>query len=959
MPPLQGQCNLALSSTSSATQARVGALLRVTVLLLAVAGILPAGPDVSQLKVRITWGHQKAERSEYKVGVYAAGGASVDHVAPYALEAGESAKGNLWSTHAGAGDIDGISFTASWNPLLVVHRDRLQRIWSDLISASDPGTAGRLMNDPTFQQDPPRIIVKLDGSEVRGFTVALSQLIRERAIWIPSLGIYLSAGDEFISFEQHMQSLKTWQGQRLLDTLQREPEATYDQYAQRWQNMGSPAYINPAQMGPGHIIGISWDSAIPKFGIDRGSGVWSDYGNPDKMQFWFDFGDLNTHLADGWKGQRLEGGLPIVTTTIEKEEVGYQVEQFAYPLDGPPKERRGDISMVLMEKLRLTNLAAEPRQVILTLHQRRHFDNEQFPELRMEEQAGKKMFRQNGHGGVMFEVDGRCTAVAQPVLLQDDRDNRKDPLTDVFLRVELPAHGSETLIVKLPSPIVSNDEAERLAALQYDSAHAVTVRFWSDYLAEGAQFKVPDDAVNTLYRASLWHALRLPRRHGGQEKNVEIDLPFSNFAYDQKGTPWPVNQAVYVDYMLYDLRGYHALALEELLTQYRNNQEEDGRVGGLARWGVYTPSMLYSSAQYYLLSGNRSGFAQLLPQSLKALDWCLQQVTEHRKADGTVINGLLFSGLNDLTGEGEWAFNQAYMYAGLELFGQALQKYGDPRAKNTLETAAQVRLAVNKRFENASAESTVVELRDHTWIPYVPSNAETPRRLMDIWYPTDVDTGAVHLIRLNAIDAHAPLSDYLLNDHEDNLFYKGLGSANEPVYAQHANAYLLRDEIKPLIRAFYSLMASGFSQNVFEPVEHRWTWGQYFGSPCTDGAWFELYRNMLIHEGDGDSLELGLGVPRAWLLDGKKIEVSNAPTYFGAASFQITSHTASGNIQATLKLEQRAPIHRLVLRFRHPEGKQLRSVSINGKPWQQFDREKEWIIIPEPTASAYAVEANY
>lgn len=32
---------------------------------------------------------------------------------------------------------------------------------------------------------------------------------------------------------------------------------------------------------------------------------------------------------------------------------------------------------------------------------------------------------------------------------------------------------------------------------------------------------------------------------------MKVDLPYSNFAYDQTGTPWPINQAVYVDYMLF------------------------------------------------------------------------------------------------------------------------------------------------------------------------------------------------------------------------------------------------------------------------------------------------------------------------------------------------------------------------------------------------------------------------
>ena len=114
-----------------------------------------------------------------------------------------------------------------------------------------------------------------------------------------------------------------------------------------------------------------------------------------------------------------------------------------------------------------------------------------------------------------------------------------------------------------------------------------TLDFWSHYVARGARFETPEKAVNDLFRATLWHALRLPRRHGGPGR-TPIDLPYSNFAYSQTGTPWPVNQSVYVDYMLYDLRGYHAISAEELLAQFRNNQEENGHINGFANWGAYT-----------------------------------------------------------------------------------------------------------------------------------------------------------------------------------------------------------------------------------------------------------------------------------------------------------------------------------------------------------------------------------
>ena len=58
---------------------------------------------------------------------------------------------------------------------------------------------------------------------------------------------------------------------------------------------------------------------------------------------------------------------------------------------------------------------------------------------------------------------------------------------------------------------------QQLAALDFAQARADTVQYWEDWLAQGAQFEVPEQAVNDLFRANLWHALMLPRlrgRHG-------------------------------------------------------------------------------------------------------------------------------------------------------------------------------------------------------------------------------------------------------------------------------------------------------------------------------------------------------------------------------------------------------------------------------------------------------------
>ena len=218
---------------------------------------------------------------------------------------------------------------------------------------------------------------------------------------------------------------------------------------------------------------------------------------------------------------------------------------------------------------------------------------------------------------MLFSVQGADT-------ISDLAHTDKSVTAAIVLNV--PATGAKEIVLKLPSPLVEAGDRATLAGLDYAAARTTTLRFWEDYVARGAQFRVPEKVVNDLFRANLWHALRLPRRHGGQQPGVRMDLPYSNFAYDQRGTPWPVNQSIYVDYMLYDLRGYHAISAEELAVIYRNNQEPNGHVGGFANWGVYTPSMMYAVAQHGLLSGDRASVDALLPATLKAGDWCLAEI---------------------------------------------------------------------------------------------------------------------------------------------------------------------------------------------------------------------------------------------------------------------------------------------------------------------------------------------
>jgi len=907
-------------------------------------------PAREQLKVRISWGHQSKTVKEFYIKLLT-NDLSIESIDPVQLETGEVLEGLACRTKAGAGDVDGIDLKISYAVRQIQTITNLQSIWQYLLEHSDADTARRLRSDPAYRPDSRKLTVQMDSEGTSGFGLTVDQLLREHSFWIPELDVFVSAGESPVSFADHTASLDVWRGERVLGEVQRSPEASYELFTARWEDMGSPAYQNPRSTWPGHIVGLTWDSAIPKFGVDRGANVWNDYGNPDHFYLGFDFGLLTEGLSKSWKGQRLVSGLPIIITTFEQTGLRYEVEQFAYPLHGPPQERRGDIAMVLLQSVRVTDLRAEPQQAVLKLTHRRELSQ---TNIVVERGNTGWTWRDSGTGSAWLMLQGRGVAL---------ETNSVQPgrwTTNVStLVLDIPARGSREFVLKLPSAPVSEEEVNTLAKIDFAAARAQTERFWSDYLARGSQFNVPEEDVNALFRANLWHALRLPRRHGGAAPDVKIDLPYSNFAYDQRGTPWPVNQAVYVDYMLYDLRGYHEISGEELAAIYRNNQESNGHVGGFANWGVYTPGMIYSVAKHYLLSGDRTSFERLLPATLKALDWCLSETRAAATRSGDA-RGLVLAPLNDLSHEPKaWAFNQAYLYAGVHLLGQALADLGHPRARECLLGSLAIQDAVHAGFGHASMLSPLVQLRDHTWAPYVPVDAMTPGRRLDIWYPTDVDCGALHLCRLQALDPQALPASCLLLDHEDNLFLNHWGMANEPVYNQQATTYLLRDEPKAAIRAFYSMMACAFSHSVYEPVEHRWAWGQYFGPPSTDGAWFELYRQMLVRERDDGTLVLCQATPRKWLEQSKRIVVERAPTYFGNVDFTVESRVANAEIRATIKPPQRKTPINLLLRLRHPEEKSIRSVTVNGEPWTDFDPRKEWVRIPQPTARACTVVARY
>jgi len=157
---------------------------------------------------------------------------------------------------------------------------------------------------------------------------------------------------------------------------------------------------------------------------------------------------------------------------------------------------------------------------------------------------------------------------------------------------------------------------------------------------------------------------------------------------------------------------------------------------------------------------------------------------------------------------------------------------------------------------------------------------------------------------------------------------------------RHANIHLLADDPPNFIRSMLNQYAVDIMPGEYTFREH--TTGGPPDKIYEESCFLERFRQMLVME-DANTLWLARATPRAWLEQGKRISVRNAPTHFGMLAYEILSDVDNGKIMAKVELPSRHAPGSVVLRLRHPRSARIQHVQVNGKPWKRFDRDQECI----------------
>jgi hypothetical protein len=325
----------------------------------------------------------------------------------------------------------------------------------------------------------------------------------------------------------------------------------------------------------------------------------------------------------------------------------------------------------------------------------------------------------------------------------------------------------------------------------------------------------------------------------------------------------------------------------------------------------------------------------------------------------------------------------AYYYAALYETGTALKQIRHPAGEKFLRQAQELRSNLQRAYRWTQSQTPVLPLRNGAWVPAYVSQVHSPGKLADFFpgqdagrsWCYDVELGAHQLVPTRVFDANSQevtqmmqhmedvqflaqgWFDYPAETNQQDWFNLGGFSKVQPYYTRNAEIYALRNEVKPFVRSYFNTLAAMLNTEVLTLWEHFHNNGAWDKTHET-GYFLQQTRFMLVME-HGDELWLAPLVTSNWFKPGMTVAVRNAPTRFGKISYRIQSHTDRGYIEAALDPPDRVSPKKLVLCLRHPDGKPIRSATINGRATRNFDPVNGTVSFkPQPTGPT-TLRADY
>jgi len=803
------------------------------------------------------------------------------------------------------------------------------------------------------------------------FTVSLTTLERQGPVWYAEQGVYVAREDDTTSFADYqarnsgaktvIRQVQEHREQTLAGALHGQPRPHPDAFILGCKGVREYFWIEP-----------NGDVVLPSFPLK----VWPT----ERTKRFLNKGDGRFFLGlQRWcPAGRFNDPPPAMVYNIQlkKGDLLLEHKSLAVPLEGSLSaegELQGDATLVGLVRLRVRNEGGRPALAELPVSYSADSGHAQCPLSSMIDPAGgqtDEMIPQSPRES-LAAGRGRLTGIykGHKVLRAAYVTTMKPRKCDagVVFRQELEPGETCELLLKIPYiSLESRAERAALDAREFDASYEEVKDYWRRVGGLGAGVRTPEPNLNAAY-ALHWPIVALsdPVMPDGTINTSVGTATYGNFA----------NEACMIQQEL-DQRGLHEEARRRLdvylASQGRNEvagmfTDFEGLLFGPPGFegsNSYVQAhgwVLCRLADHYFMTGDEAWLRGAADSLVAAADWVFRQrrstMQDMPHSRGWEHGFLPAGGLEDVADFHYWLVNNAMSWRGTDSAARALAAIAHPEAARIARASRAYRRDLLRGFETARRHAPLVRLRDGRWVPNYPSRLY--RRGRDMGWIRETLEGSVHLLLARLIDPGSRQAGWILDDYQDNRymspphgyiiedpeaawFHQG-GFSFQPNLLAGLVPHLDRDEPEVYIWMFFNAWASCYREEINAMVEHPmpqlgWSNTVPFKTSDQSNA-MQWLVNMFVYAA-GDTLHFGRAMPRYWLRDGEETGVEGVCTVFGSCGVTFRSEAAQGRIVAELRLDLRRRPRRVLVRFRHPEGKPVRSVTVNGRRKQVLDARK-------------------
>jgi hypothetical protein len=514
----------------------------------------------------------------------------------------------------------------------------------------------------------------------------------------------------------------------------------------------------------------------------------------------------------------------------------------------------------------------------------------------------------------------------------------------------------------------------------------------------------PDEHINAQWALGAWHLLSHTTQDAAGKRTFN-DFPFGILASET----YLILRALDLQGMHKEaadgLDQWLSLPMQPIATPGENGHHKwalpdrplghfsDGRgcfthAVGVEGWGGHMDgvhamgpgAIVLTMSEHYRLTGDLDWLKKNIARIKANAEWILRQ---RRLLAGIVPGGehLWSAGLqpaqvvtpDSMRMHMQFYEAEAYYWLAVKLTAEMLKLVDPSEGERMAAEAEEYRKALLAAVNRSITLTPVVPTRDgtyHSFIPFAPY-VRGPAAGAWGWRRCQGHVGAIYwdtaqsaaplISPAGLLDPSDPRVQGFLDVLEDRLLLENSKvNARTPGYEadrdwlahagwqyqcgleRTANIHLMADDAPNFIRSMMNQYAVDIMPGDYTFREH--TTGGPPDKSFEEASFLERLRGMLVTE-VGDTLWLARATPRQWLEQGKRIAVKNAPTHFGELSYSITSDVANGSISATIQVPAREPAKVVVLRLRHPRSAPIKSVTVNGRAWTQFDAKSETVSL--------------